>query len=252
VRRNLIKWRNRAPLLLDRWMPRIGGRPTLAFLGDSHVDYLALAARRGYFGRRRYGACAVSGATALGLRNPNGRTNSVAILNAYLARLRSDAIVVFQLGEVDCGFIIWYRAQKYHESVETQLEQSVAGYFSFIDKAREYGRRRVIVTGATLPTIADGQNWGEVANARREVKASLAERTALTLRFNAGLAEGAKRRSLPFVDVSNDMIDDATGVLRREFLNPDQRNHHLDKERAAAVWGRALGPALATIENAAR
>jgi hypothetical protein len=247
VRRDIAKWRDRMPLLLDRWLPS-RGRPILAFLGDSHVDYFSHAARRGYFGRRRYGACAIAGATAVGLRNPNGKTNAVAILTGYLTGLRPDAIVVVQMGEVDCGFVIWYRAEKYGDGIDRQMEESVAGYFSFVDHAIARGYRHVVVTGATLPTIADDQNWGEVANLRREVRATLAERTALTLRYNARLAEQASRRSLPFVDIAAELLDPQTGVVRREFLNPDPLNHHLDKERAALSWARALSPLLGAFD----
>src|SRR6185369_4540208 len=85
--------------------------------------------------------------------------------------------VVTLLGEVDTGFVIWYRAKKYQQPVESMLSLAVSNYGRLLDACRE--RAPVIVVSAPLPTIRDGQDWGEIANLRREVDASLKERTDL-------------------------------------------------------------------------
>ncbi|MGZ4996491.1 MAG: hypothetical protein ACXV8J_01485 [Methylobacter sp.] len=36
------------------------------------------------------------------------------------------------LGEVDTGFVIWYRAQKYQESAATMMNQAIASYSGFL------------------------------------------------------------------------------------------------------------------------
>jgi len=208
----------------------------LAFFGDSHLMYFRSAATRGLFGQRPIGMCEVPGATAVGLRNPNSATNALQTFREALGKLDPGTILVVHLGEVDCGFVIWYRAQKYGEPVQRQVEESLDAYFSFVDDALAAGISRIIVTGATLPTIRDGQNWGDVANARREVTASLRERTELTLAYNQELRRRAEARGLAFADISDEALDPVTGVIREGMRHPDPRNHHLDDSLAGLLW----------------
>lgn len=95
-----------------------------------------------------------------------------------------------------------------------------------------------------LPTIRDGQDWGEVADKRREVKASLRERIQLTLDYNKGLCLGAAVRGIPYIDITDDVLDPKTGEIREEFRNPDPRDHHLHYDRAAECWATRLNKAL--------
>jgi hypothetical protein len=209
-------------------------------LGDSHIAYFAFAADVGYFGKRQYAVCEVPGATAVGLRNPNSQTNALRTFSEFLNRANKRAIVIIQLGEVDCGFVIWYRNQKYQDGVEKQFEESINAYFSFVDGIIARGFRKIIITGATVPTIQDGHTVGEVANARREVKASLLARTRLTLQYNEMLSAQAKLRGLPFADISNEVLDPKTGVVQRYYLNRRRIDHHMRLSRAARCWARQI------------
>lgn len=183
---------------------------------------------------------AVAGATAVGLRNPNSKTDAIAIFREALLPVRPGSTPVIQLGEVDCGFVIWYRATKYAEPVEDQLEQAIAAYFEFVDLLRAAGYPSVLITGAVPPTIRDDQYWGDVANARREITASLAERTHLTLRYNGRLRDEAAKRALPYVDVMDSVLNAETGLLDDRWRHPDPTDHHLDPEQAGALWADRL------------
>lgn len=217
----------------------ISRRPHWHVIGDSHLGSFQLAARKGLF-RRPPVFTRVAGATAVGLRNPNSKTDALGVFRRALTPHDPNKIPVIHLGEVDCGFVIWYRAQKYGESVDTQFAQSVDALLAFVDELRQLGYDRIVLTGATLPTILDGQAWGDVANARREVTATLKERTDLTLRYNARLREGAAARGLPFVDLTDDVLDPATGLVSKTFRHPDPRDHHLDPEKIGPLWADAL------------
>jgi hypothetical protein len=247
-RRAFIRWQHGKRAQFDQWRYANSPLAPLAFLGDSHVAYFSHAARRGYFGRRRYNACAVNGATAVGLRNPNATTNALEIFTHYLARTDPGAVVVMQLGEVDCGFVIWYRAEKYRDGIDEQLDQAIAAYFAFIDDARARGHANFVITGSTVPTIQDGRDWGAVANARRAVSASLEQRTELTRRYNRRLAELALARGLPFIDIWDETIDPTSGVVRPEFLHRRATDHHMDPARAAACWGPRLAAVLPAFD----
>lgn len=161
---------------------------TLHFYGDSHLRPIRAAYEAGMFGSLPCLFESVGGATAVGLRHPKSKTQALNIYRNSLLPYRHNVVPVFQLGEVDCGFVIWVRAQRHGESVRQQLEESLAAYLSFLIEIRDAGYRNLLVTSAMLPTIIDGQLDGEVANLRREVKATLRERTDLTLYYNSKLA----------------------------------------------------------------
>ena len=73
------------------------------------------------------------------------------------------------------------------------------------------------------------------------MRQSLATRTQLTLRYNQGLAEGAARRGLPFIDIADAIIKLTSGVVADRFRHPDPTDHHLDPEKAGP-----LGPSAST------
>jgi hypothetical protein len=208
-------------------------------VGDSHITAFRYAAEHKLLDFPAH-FTEVGGATAVGLRNPNAMTNALELFRAALLPAKSDATPVIQLGEVDCGFVIWYRASKYGESVELQLNESIDSYFEFVDGLIDQGYRRIVISAATLPTIRDGQDWGEVANARREVTATLAQRTALTFAYNDRLRAQAARRALAFIDITQDVLDPQTGVIAESFRHPDPTDHHLDPAKIAMLWAEEL------------
>jgi hypothetical protein len=208
-------------------------------VGDSHIGAFRRASVIGLVDS----PCVfteVGGATAVGLRNPNSLTDAVGIFKKALFPAVATATPVVQLGEVDCGFVIWYRAKKYGEGIEAQVEQSVAAYFEFVDELMASGYTTVVISGATLPTIRDGQDWGDVANARREVETTLLQRTELTLAYNARLRAAAEHRALPFIDIAEKILDRNTHVVAEYFRHPDPTNHHLDSNKAGALWAAEL------------
>src|SRR5699024_6250798 len=95
------------------------------YLGDSHVRYFKKAARHGLLSPHEVSGCEVGGATAVGMRNPNAKTNALGRFREWIRDKPRESVVIFHLGEVDCGFVIWYRSAKYREPVETQMMSSV-------------------------------------------------------------------------------------------------------------------------------
>jgi hypothetical protein len=144
------------------------------------------------------------------------------------------------LGEVDCGFVIWHRAEKYGESPAQQMNESIAAYFEFVDELRGLGFHRFVITGATLPTIRDADQIGDVLKKRKGISATMRERTDLTLHYNARLRAEALDRGLSYTDVTDDVLDPATGFVSDEFRNPSLEDHHMNYWLAASVWARRL------------
>ncbi|HWT98412.1 MAG TPA: hypothetical protein VN229_12385, partial [Terriglobales bacterium] len=176
------------------------------FVGDSHIGYFRQAVQMIGLLPWQYQFCEVGGATAVGMRNPNSATNALQIFRHFLQDKSRQSTIVLQLGEVDCGFVIWYRARKYEEAMQDQLRESIAAYLGFVFELQHAGFRDVVVTGATLPTIQDGQDWGSVANKRREVTASLEQRTRLTLDYNRVLQTKSRDFGLHYLDITADLL----------------------------------------------
>ena len=215
----------------------------LVALGDSHLEGLQQADNWGLL-RAEARFCIVPGATAVGLRNPNSLTDAVNIFRDFVATLPRDACLLVHLGEVDCGFVIWWRSQQLGESVQKQFEESLAAYRGFLDYLRALGFHRICLTGASLPTIKDGAYLGRVANLRREVRASLAERTELTLRYNQALHRMAMEFGYRFFDIADGVLNVAKGIACEHFLNSDPANHHLDPQKVAGIWAMACNSVI--------
>jgi hypothetical protein len=218
--------------------------PALHFIGDSHTEYLRNAVDHGYFAGSETTMCMVGGATAVGMRNPKSVTNALEKMLQSVVDLDRRTVIIMQLGEVDCGFVIWYRARKYGETIEHQLDAALAAYSSFVVKLLVLGFARIILTGATLPTIKDDHPWGEIADLRREISVSIQERTQLTLRYNQSLRIIAHQLGVGFVDISAALIDPATGIIKDAYRHPNPRNHHLHPVLGARLWGEHLTKAL--------
>lgn len=219
---------------------RLRGRAHVLALGDSHMAALPGVTVPGAWVR----PFALGGATASGILNPASRTRARQLFDARLAAAPRWQHVLLGLGEVDCGFVVWQRARSHGLAVEDQLQATLDSYRSFIEAVRAAGFRSVSVLAATLPTVP---SYGAVRGnpsmaARRSVTASLAERTALTRRYNAGLAVRCERLGVPFFDTTAAQVDPATGAVRRELVVAD--DPHLELAGYAAILGRALcGPA---------
>jgi hypothetical protein len=162
-----------APLQEDS----VNSQERVLILGDSHVDVF-----KQRFSLKEFVLCRAGGATASGLENPNVK---VKAHDRFLEAVRVERYekVIICLGEVDTGFVIWCRVEKFGADLIVMLERTVSAYTRFLQKLAGLCGS-LIVYSAPLPTIEDGNNWSEAANLRRDIKAIRVERTALTVRFN--------------------------------------------------------------------
>ena len=137
-------------------------------LGDSHALVFLSRRFRRYFPLTKFDVCSVGGATASGLDNPNSLTAAYEMFSNKLSSVPENSIVIVMLGEVDTGFVIWWRSQKSGEGIELMLGRAIKNYTKFISELDSSHRPLVIST--PMPTITDDNEWGEVAN-----KASLGD-----------------------------------------------------------------------------
>jgi len=231
-------------LFNTRALAQLLRRDHVLCIGDSHVEVMRHVRLPGVWFRAK----PLVGATASGVLNPSSKTGSLERFTAQLDRAKSWQQMVLQLGEVDCGFLIWRRADRLGLSVEGQLEQTLDSYATFIATVADRQFARVIVLSVPLPTIRDYPSaLGEVANLRKTVTASQAERTQLTLRFNAELRKRCEQIGVVFVDVTSGHLDLGTGLIDRRFVRVTERDHHLADDPYAelivaqlrVLWPRA-------------
>lgn len=195
-------------------------------LGDSHVLVFEHKNFIKKFPFIWFHVCSVGGATASGLTNPNSKTKAFEIFEQFLLINKSKKVIVM-LGEVDTGFVIWYRAKKYNVSVEDMFDKAVNNYTTFLKKLSL--SRNLLIISTPLPTI-DDNSLGDVVNARKEVKTSQLERTALTIKFNSSIEKFCNENNINYLNLDNQSIG-LNGLVKNELKNRDLSDHHYDFDK---------------------
>jgi hypothetical protein len=222
-------------------------KPVLV-LGDSHALVFSSEQMKTQFPEHTFEVTSVGGATVSGLKNPNAVTQAMP---QYIAAMQttSATTAIVMLGEVDTGFVIWYRAQKYGSSVEEMLEQAIGNYQKLLRDIAE--KFQVICVSTPLPTIGDDTQWGEVANLRKEVKTSLSDRTRLTVRFNALMESFCMQEGISHLNLDKLSVDER-GLLKESLRNPDPNDHHYQPSAHALMIAPLLRPILQRDRDAER
>ena len=204
--------------------------------GDSHVSVFDIVARF-HLARTWCDVNDAGGATALGLANEASRSGAARMFRSRIARLPRHRTLLFMIGEIDCGYLLWLRAEGGMEPIEVGLQRSLDNYTGFLAEVRSGGRRRLIVSLVQLPAVVDYAAGQGVPHNRAPIAATLAERTDLTREFNERLRRWALRNGCGLLDFETDTTDPSTGLVRPELRNPDPSNHH--------YHGRVFAPVIA-------
>ena len=209
-------------------------------LGDSHADI--------YFNELKklfpnLIIRAVGGATTQGLVNPNSKTDALCQFKKSLkdfGKITSHCIIL--LGEVDCGFVIWYRQQKYNDTIKNQFNRSLNNYFEFIENnlLNFYPRKNIIICGVVPPTIKDNTDKRFLNGARSQVNASLISRTKLTKKYNEKLLNYAKKNQMNYISIFDDVISKKDGLIDEYYLNDNKYDHHLSASKCTDLWFKKL------------
>ena len=217
---------------------RVTARQTvLHCIGDSHIQNFEFLSKEYLLPRTDMRFCVVQGATNMGLANPHSQTKAMPIFMDYLNKVVPEDRVVFCLGEVDCGFVIWYRADKRETSIKEQFELSLTNYFALIEPyLKKISPDNVIVCSVPLPTIPDHLLVkGEVANKRLGISATQKQRTDLTIEYNNRLSQFCGRRGIHYMNLQQETLDQQTGVVSVDFLNMNPLDHHLEPAKLAQL-----------------
>ncbi|MFT6919476.1 MAG: hypothetical protein ACJA2G_002112 [Cognaticolwellia sp.] len=226
---------------LERLKLKLSTKKRLLVIGDSHTAvFNCQEFKHAVSDKYNSFVVTVGGATVSGLSNPNSQTNSKQIFDEYLQFLQPDVVVIL-LGEVDVGFLLWHQSQKYQKNIDELLGFCLTKYDDFL--ASHTGKTSTIVVSVPLPTIKDDQDWGEIANARKSIKATQRQRTDLTLSFNQQLKQLCNSRSLFYMDLDAESLG-PDNLVTSNLLSKDNNNHHYDNSQYLPLILKYLKPLL--------
>ena len=212
----------------------------ILFFGDSHTRRYITHGANKIQNEIKFDVCWVAGATAQGAVNPNSKTKALSIYRKTLERKKNNDYDYFgiMLGEVDCGFVIWYRAKKYNKSIQEQTMLAVNNLEEFLKNNVEkvFSEDKIVVVGATLPNIKDNTDKKFLHGARSEVDASLQERIDCTFEYNNQLAIMADNNNYRYFDISDETFDQENYCVFPQFLNKNQYDHHFDSKSVAPLF----------------
>ena len=225
-----------------RSVQRIVATKSVLVLGDSHASVFRDWRFLMCFPLSHFDLCVVTGATASGLENPNSKTQAYSLFKQCFYSEPFDVVIVM-LGEVDCGFVIWYRAEKYKESIDEAFQKAVDAYINFLDEINQ-SRSSLVVISVPLPTISDSGPKGEVAKLRLQVQVSQLDRTNLTIRFNTEVGKKCQEKGIVFLNF-DDICLGQNGLIKLQFLN----RHLLDHHYKQSVYAKLLCDELKRLPN---
>ena len=197
-------------------------------LGDSHSNIfsrrIAFLFKKLFLNKFEFLVCSVPGATISGIENPNSKTNTAVIFQKALNKNTQCEYCILYIGEVDTGFLLWYKFEQEGLDLEDLFNLTIDKYTGLVQKVFELGYKPIVIS-TPLPTIKDGTDYGPIASARKLIKATQIERTKLTLRFNSRMKDICLKKKYGFVDLDNISIA-PSGVVRTFLLNLNRKDHH--------------------------
>ena len=213
----------------------------ILLLGDSHAHVFKLVENAAPDFSISH--CIVTGSSAQGAVNPHSETNALPIFRDVLSKnAESHTHCMTMLGEVDCGFVIWFRKKKYNDSIKSQLERSLNNYFQFLKQEVEkyFPSENILVCCVVPPTIQDNTDKRLLKGARMEVTATQLERAKLTEIYNHYLSKISSKRGYKFVNPYAHLINQETRLPKIDILNDNPYDHHLDSSKTYEFWLSSL------------
>lgn len=215
-------------------------------VGDSHSKIWRYINEHNLMPGINYVVKQVAGATSQGINNPNSKTNALPIFKKAIAENNNSDFIMISLGEVDCGFTIWYYAEQFNISVDEQLDRSVSSYETFLNDVvkQHYRPTQIILLGSVLPTLQDQSKIKLLKGARAKVNTPLKDRTDLTLKYNSILKNLASQHGAHYIDITEATLNPLTSCIKKEFLNPIVHTHYLNSVTSAPEWVKVITPII--------
>lgn len=237
----------------------------IIIVGDSHTDAWKLARLLPTPAKCHeldIVLCRRSGTSAMGLCNDSSKTKSGFRWRRFIASnaKKAEALVV-QVGGVDLDYIYFY---KLHNSIgekwtyEKQIEISIRGISTWLRSLRNERPSRVVLVGVQPPVLPtpelvkrslaiaakkSAHSQEAYLNVTEFEVLSHRERTEATKAYNLKLQQLAKSLGFLYLEISDKLINEETGVVCEEFLDPSRvaaADVHLSEEATAPLYMRQL------------
>lgn len=239
---NIQRYRKSFKKFWRRLQTRFLGGRSILVLGDSHCGAFEYCFDQGLLAPHWLNCEIAGGATAYGLNNDLSVTQAWQKFDHALQRFASFDVVVIMLGECDCSFALWKKAERLNVPPETLLDHSLAGIHRLVRRVREDSMARpkkIVLVGAILPTIDDESAPTQGNMMRRTVSASQAERTRLVLAYNEKLVQLADTLGVAYFDLSIQTMDPRSGLIDGRFV-ASADDHHLSNPASAPLYSANL------------
>jgi len=208
----------------------------ILILSDSHGGVFEYIYDKNLFKPHIINVEIVGGATAYGLIKEKSETNSFNKYKNGIRRFKNYNIILIQLGEVDASFLLWKKIEANNLSTKEAIQLSINGYEKLIKYIISLKNKKIIITGAILPTLKDGQKADESAVLRNSIHISQKERTNLIIEYNHALYNLSKKYDLNYIDITEETLNKNNGLILDDFLNCNKVDHHQSFEKTSLLW----------------
>jgi hypothetical protein len=212
---------------------KLRGYTIVECYGDSHVKVFRHlnSMSPGCF---RFRTLSVQGATAYSLNNDRSATQASKKFANRIKKLPSDGVVLFLIGEVDLGYLIWAKAESSGRDRFDVMAESVNSYVTFVNKVL-MTNKSVVIVSAPLPTLSDSSVIPNYVSIRGSISCSQKERTEMTLLFNKKLKRYCDDCGVHYLDLDGASLDPATGLVNPMLVNSSGLDHHYIEDYYAKI-----------------
>merc|ERR1712228_642716 len=164
--------------------------------------------------------------------------------------------LMIQIGQVDVEYVWYYKQMKHCNTLcfdEHQIQISVNNLFKFLKDYffERMDNAKIVIHGIHLPPL-NNKNMSDIlyhhfmhrADLKKEyldknlILPSHQKRTKMAIRFNQRLKQKCKEFGCLFVDISTEILDEQTGVVRNEFVEENEIDIHLKEEALIPIYAK--------------
>lgn len=215
----------------------------LTVFGDSHTKIFSYINEVAEFNVFR--VVCVPGATALGAVRPDSKTNA---LSKFREVFRDKSLVIskliIQLGEVDCGFLVWLLAQKRGGTSFKYLKRSINNLSFFVEEVldcrSELKPSDINIISVPYSIGVDVQSRKFLHGLRSEVSITKIQIDEAIDFYNNGLKSICVKKGYRYIDATNIYCTYSKSIYPL-CLPSSKYEHHLNFRYS---WGLLLSALL--------
>jgi hypothetical protein len=208
----------------------------IMFIGDSHTNIFTNKNIKNALRGKTSTVLSVNGATARGIQNPDSKTNARKLFIRLLTLANRKSPIIIGLGEVDCGFLVWYKSKRNKTSAQSELIKSIENYKRFLLRIKiKMGFNNLIVYNVVLPSVKKYDPIIYKWSPRKNIHIGIKKRTGITQHFNKEIKKFCNMNNIKFIDLDKYLLNKKTGIINEKFVNKKTNDHHLNPELLSKI-----------------